>query len=111
MQEMWFLSLGWEYPLEKEMATTLVFLPGKSNGQREPGRLQSMGSQRAGHDLATKQHVCVYTHTHTHDAVYLQLQCEIQIENMESTHHRGRVPMLKVKLGIKLSLLLPSLLE
>ena len=55
-------------------------------------------------------HTHTHTHTHTHDAVYLQLQCEIQIENMESTNHRGRVPMLKVKLGIKLSLLLPSLL-
>ena len=27
-------SLGWEDPLEKEMATTPVFLPGKSHGQR-----------------------------------------------------------------------------
>ena len=48
-----FLSLDWEDPLEKEVATTLVFLPGKFHGQEEPGRLQSMGSQRAEHDLAT----------------------------------------------------------
>ena len=27
-------SLGWEDPLEKDMATTLVFLPGESHGQR-----------------------------------------------------------------------------
>ena len=29
------LSLGWEYPLEKGMATTPVFLPGKSHRQRK----------------------------------------------------------------------------
>ena len=30
MQETWVRSLGWEDPLEKEMATTPVFLPGES---------------------------------------------------------------------------------
>ena len=34
MQETWVQSLGQEDPLEKEMATTPVFLPGKSHGQR-----------------------------------------------------------------------------
>ena len=34
MQEMGVLSLGWEDPLEKGMATPPVFLPGKSHGQR-----------------------------------------------------------------------------
>ena len=33
-QETWVQSLGWEYPLEKEMEPTLVFLPGKSHRQR-----------------------------------------------------------------------------
>ena len=33
-QEMWILSLDQEDPLEKEMATTLAFLPGKFHGQR-----------------------------------------------------------------------------
>ena len=33
-QEPWVRSLGWEDPLEEEMATTPVFLPGKSHGQR-----------------------------------------------------------------------------
>ena len=32
--ETWVQSLGWEDPLEKEMATTPVFLPGKSHGRR-----------------------------------------------------------------------------
>ena len=33
-QETRVLSLGWEDPLEEEMAITPVFLPGKSHGQR-----------------------------------------------------------------------------
>ena len=33
-QEMWVQSLGWEEPLEKEMATTPVFLPKKSHERR-----------------------------------------------------------------------------
>ena len=36
-QEPWVRSLGWEDPLEEEMATTPVFLPGKSHGQRLAG--------------------------------------------------------------------------
>ena len=36
------------------MATTPVFLPGKIPRTEEPGGLQSMGSQRVGHDWATK---------------------------------------------------------
>ena len=34
LQETWVRSLGWEDPLEKGMATTPVFLPGESHGQR-----------------------------------------------------------------------------
>ena len=40
----------WEDPLEKEMQPTPVFLPGASPWTEEPGGLQSMGSQRDGHD-------------------------------------------------------------
>ena len=34
MQKTWVRFLSWEDPLEKEMATTPVFLSGKSHGQR-----------------------------------------------------------------------------
>ena len=34
VQETWVGSLGWEDPLEESMATTPVFLPGESHGQR-----------------------------------------------------------------------------
>ena len=43
-------SLGGGDPLEEGMATTPVFLPGESPWTEEPGGLQSVGSQRAGHD-------------------------------------------------------------
>ena len=39
-------SLGWEDPLEKEMATHSSILAWKVPWTEEPGRLQSMGSQR-----------------------------------------------------------------
>ena len=43
-------SLGWEDPLEKEMATHSSTLAWKIPWTEECGRLQSMGSQRVGHD-------------------------------------------------------------
>ena len=55
MRKTWVWSLGWEDPVEEGMVTHSVFLPGESPWTEEPGRLQSMGSQRVGHDWATKQ--------------------------------------------------------
>ena len=43
-------SLGWEDLLEKEMATHSSIPAWRIPGTEEPGRLQSMGSQRVGHD-------------------------------------------------------------
>ena len=45
MQETWVLSLVWEDPLEKEMATHSSILALEIPWTEEPGRLQSMGSQ------------------------------------------------------------------
>ena len=50
MQETQVRSLGWEDPLEKEMATHSSTLVWKMPWTEEHGRLQSMGSQRVGHD-------------------------------------------------------------
>ena len=50
MQETWVRSLGWEDLLEKEMATHSSTLAWRIPWTEEPGRLQSMGSQRVGHD-------------------------------------------------------------
>ena len=50
MQETWVRSLGGEDLLEKEMATHSSILVWRILWTEEPGRLQSMGSQRVGHD-------------------------------------------------------------
>ena len=50
MWETWVQSLGQEDLLEKEMATHSSILAWKIPWTEEPSRLQSMGSQRVGHD-------------------------------------------------------------
>ena len=47
MQETWVQSLGWEDPLEKEMATHSSILAWEIPWTEEPGRLQSMGSEKS----------------------------------------------------------------
>ena len=64
MQEMQVQSLVWEYPLEKEMATHSRILAWEIPWTEEPGRLESKGVQRVGHDLVAK-------HKYTHWAYYL----------------------------------------
>ena len=48
--ETWVLSLGWEDPLEEGMATHSSILTWRIPWTEEPGKLQSMGSHRVGHD-------------------------------------------------------------
>ena len=50
MQETWVRFLGQEDPLEKEIATLSSILAWRIPQTEETGRLQSMGSQRVGHD-------------------------------------------------------------
>ena len=53
MRETGVQSLGWEDLLEKEMATNSSIFAWKIPRREEPGGLQSMGSQRVGHDWVT----------------------------------------------------------
>jgi len=62
MPEIWVWSLSREDPLEKEMATHSSILAWRIPWTEEPGRLQSLGSQRVRYNWATNTH----THTHTH---------------------------------------------
>ena len=55
MQETWVRFLGREDPLEKEMTIHSSTLAWKIPWMEEPDRLQSMGSQRVGHDWATSR--------------------------------------------------------
>ena len=50
MQEMQVRSLGWEDPLEQEIAAYSSILTWKMPWTEEPGGLQSVGWQRVGHD-------------------------------------------------------------
>ena len=58
MRETWVRSLGRKDPLEKEMATHSSTLAWKIPWKEDPGRLQSMGSQRVRHDWATSLSFC-----------------------------------------------------
>ena len=57
MQETWVQSLVWEDPLEKGMAIHSSILAWKIPWTEEPGRLQSMGLQRVGHDWVTNMNM------------------------------------------------------
>ena len=59
MWETWVWSLGWGDPLEKEMVTHSSILAWRIPWTEKPGRLQSMGSQRVGHDWATSSFTLV----------------------------------------------------
>ena len=50
MCETWVQSLGWENPLEEGMATHSSILAWRIPWTEEPGGLQSIGSQRVGHN-------------------------------------------------------------
>ena len=50
MREIWVRSLGWEDPLEKEMATLSNTIAWKIPWMEEPGRLRSLGSRTVGHN-------------------------------------------------------------
>ena len=59
MQETWIRSLSQEDPLEKGMVTHSSILAWRTPWTEEPGGLQSMGLQRAGHDWATNTFVFI----------------------------------------------------
>ena len=65
MQETWIRSLGWEDPLEKRTATHSSIL-----AWRIPWIVQSMGSQRVGHDWLS-------FHFNISTAKYMTIQCEL----------------------------------
>ena len=55
----WASLSHWQCPYGWEQSTP-VFLPGGFHGQMEPGRLQSMGSQRVGHEWVIKHKAFYY---------------------------------------------------
>ena len=57
MQETQVQSLGWEDPMEKEMANLSSILAWRIPWTEKPGGLQSMGSQRVGYDSVTNTQI------------------------------------------------------
>ena len=62
-------SLGREDPLETEMATHSSTLAWRIPWTEEPGRPQSMGSLRVGHDCATKFHFLSFCQLNIQDSL------------------------------------------
>ena len=60
MQEAWVQSLGQDESLEEGMSTHSSILAWRVQWTEEPGRPQSTGSHRVGHDWATNIHSCIY---------------------------------------------------
>ena len=63
MRETWVRSLGWEGPLEKEMATYCSTLAWKIPWMEEPGRLQPTGSKSVGHNWVTSISIFNFIYT------------------------------------------------
>ena len=68
--ETWVQSLGWQDPLEEGMATHSGILAWRAPWTEEPGGLQSMESQRVGHDWRNLAH----RHSRTGDSSLLRMQ-------------------------------------
>ena len=80
VQETQFQSLGWEDSLEKRMATHSSILAWSIPLAEEPGRLQSMWSQRVSHDSATN--------TFT---FHIQLRCQYPMTIEGAVPVRGEI--------------------
>ena len=81
-------SLGWEDPLEEGMATHQSILAWRIPWTEGPSRLQSMGSQRVGHDSATNTR----THTHIHQSSPRFLDSSVSKESACNAGDPGSVP-------------------
>ena len=75
MQETLVWSLGWEDPLEKEMATHSSILARIILWTKEPCGLQSLGSQRGGHNWATGHaHTCIHNSRYSIFSLWIRKQ-------------------------------------
>ena len=96
MQETWVWSLGWEDPLEQEMVTHSSIFTERITWTEEPCGLQSMGSQRVGHDWATNTNTSLvysqFSHSVMSDSLRLhglkhtRLPCPYQLLELTQTH-------------------------
>ena len=76
MLETWVLSLGWEDPLEKCMATHSSILAWRIPWTQEPGGLQPIASHRAGHNSMTNTHTSEI-YRNEHKSLWIQSSCSV----------------------------------
>ena len=88
MRETWFQSLGQEDPLEKEMATHSSILAWRIPWTEEPGRLQSMGSQRVGHDWATSLSFTFNSYVTGHTQYY-RIHISLNLSQCSKERNKG----------------------
>ena len=82
VQETQVRSRGWEAPVEKEAETHSSILAWKIPWTKEPGRLQSTGSQRVRHNWAIKQQKC-----------HVGAQCEQALDCSKDTTEQQRLAL------------------
>ena len=74
-------SLGWEDPLEEEMATHSSMLAWKIPQTKQPSGLQSMLSQRVGYNLVIKQPQSIKLHRR-----FIKVTLEIHVQYLTVSH-------------------------
>ena len=105
LRETWVQSLGWEDPLEKEMATHSSTLAWKIPWTEKPGRLQSVGLQRVGHDWATSLSLFTPYHSYTHSwQFHSSLAFGNHISQVSSSTNLKNIWSLLVLFGLELVL-------
>ena len=89
MQKMQIWSLGWEDALGKEMATLPCILAWKIPWTEEPGKLQSMRSQRVINNLGTKQQLQQINILHLMPDIEegaTDIRCSVQFSSVQFIH-------------------------
>ena len=85
-------SLGQEDPLEKEMATHSSILAWRISWMEAPGGLQSMGSQRVGHDWVTSLYTSLGIFKKQLDVKYKEFRTEdIGLPHINNIRHLGTI--------------------
>ena len=90
-----------QFSLEKEMATHSSILAWRIPWTEDPGRLQSIGSQRVRHDLGTKQQQAKVLSTFKHNITWFNLSFRntilASVDFWETNLERGKLPRQLLK--------------
>ena len=90
IQETWLWSLGWDNPLEKGMDTHFSIFAWRITWTEEYGRLQSMGSQRVGHNWETNAHTWIA------DSLCCTAETDIEVQSCVRLKKKGMINNRKI---------------